>query len=136
MIFNCIREAEVAGRETTELGVSVSKYKGDPMAFYLKENMYKPLPDIITIKDSGIHGLGLFTKEDIPKGTYLGKIHFKLYGEWIRTPLGAFGNHSDDPTCEKFWDSLENGAGWYLRTKRDVKVNEELTWKYTLYEIK
>ena len=132
----CIRGTGVAGRETTELGVSVSKYKDEPMAFYSKEIMYKPLPDIITIKDSGIHGLGLFTKEDIPKGTYLGMIHFKLYGEWIRTPLGAFGNHSDDPTCEKFWDSLENGAGWYLRTKRDVKVNEELTWKYTLYEIK
>ena len=28
--------------------------------------MYKPLPDSLTIKDSGIHGLGLFAKEEIP----------------------------------------------------------------------
>ena len=53
----------------------------------------------------------------------------------MRTPLGAFGNHSDVPTCEKFWDSLENGAGWYLRTKRDVSEGEELTWIYTLYKV-
>ena len=97
--------------------------------------MYKPLPDTITIKDSGIHGLGLFAKEEISSGTVLGMIHFQFNGELMRTPLGAFGNHSDDPTCEKFWDSLENGAGWYLRTKRDIYEGEELTWTYTLYKV-
>ena len=96
---------------------------------------YKPLPDVVTIKDSGIHGLGLFAKEDIPSGSVLGMIHFMLHGETMRTPLGAFGNHSDDPTCEKFWDSLEYGAGWYIRTKRDVSEGEELTWTYTLYKV-
>ena len=97
--------------------------------------MYKPLPDTITIKDSGIHGLGLFAKEEIPSGTVLGMIHFQFNGELMRTPLGAFGNHSDDPTCEKFWDSLDSGAGWYLRTKRDINEGEELTWTYTLYKV-
>ncbi len=97
--------------------------------------MYKPLPDTITIKDSGIHGLGLFAKEEIPSGTVLGMIHFQFNGELTRTPLGAFGNHSDDPTCEKFWDSLDSGAGWYLRTKRDINEGEELTWTYTLYKV-
>ena len=97
--------------------------------------MYKPLPDILTIKDSGIHGLGLFAKENIPSGTVLGMIHFQFNGELMRTPLGAFGNHSDDPTCEKFWDSLDSGAGWYLRTKRDINEGEELTWTYTLYKV-
>ena len=96
---------------------------------------YKPLPDVVTIKDSGIHGLGLFAKTDIPKGVSLGMIHFQFNGELIRTPLGAFGNHSDVPTCEKFWDSLESGAGWYLRTKRDVIEGEELTWTYTIYKV-
>ena len=86
--------------------------------------MYRPLPNSVTIKDSDLHGLGLFATEDIPKGTPLGLIYFTLHGEVIRTPLGGFGNHSDDPTCEKFWESIpaEGGAGWYLRTKRDVKV--------------
>tara|TARA_B100000287_G_scaffold330506_1_gene315184 strand:+ start:85 stop:384 length:300 start_codon:yes stop_codon:yes gene_type:complete len=97
--------------------------------------VYKPLPDTITIKDSGIHGLGLFAKEEIPSGTVLGMIHFQFNGELTRTPLGAFGNHSDDPTCEKFWDSLDSGAGWYLRTKRDINEGEELTWTYTLYKV-
>ena len=97
--------------------------------------MYKPLPDTITIKDSGIHGLGLFAKEEISSGTVLGMIHFQFNGELMRTPLGAFGNHSDDPTCEKFWDSLDSGAGWYLRTKRDINEGEELTWTYTLYKV-
>ena len=69
--------------------------------------MYKPLPDSLTIKDSGIHGLGLFTKEVIPFGTVLGLIHFSFQGETIRTPLGAFGNHSDVPTCEKFQESFD-----------------------------
>ena len=96
---------------------------------------YKPLPDVVTIKDSGIHGLGLFAKIDIPSGSVLGMIHFNLNGETMRTPLGAFGNHSDAPTGDKFWDSLENGAGWYLRTKRDVSEGEELTWTYTLYKV-
>ena len=90
---------------------------------------------MITIKDSGIHGLGLFAKEEISSGTVLGMIHFQFNGELMRTPLGAFGNHSDDPTCEKFWDSLDSGAGWYLRTKRDIYEGEELTWTYTLYKV-
>ena len=60
--------------------------------------MYKPLPEMVTIKDSGIHGLGLFATDDISSGTILGMIHFEFHGETMRTPLGAFGNHSDDPT--------------------------------------
>ena len=38
--------------------------------------MYKPLPDFLTIKESPIHKLGLFTLEDISKGTNLGRSHF------------------------------------------------------------
>ena len=34
--------------------------------------MYKPLPDSLTIKPSGIDGLGLFAKEGIAQGTNLG----------------------------------------------------------------
>jgi len=102
--------------------------------------MYRPLPNSVTIKDSGIHGLGLFATEDISKGTPLGLIYFTLHGEIVRTPLGGFGNHSDDPTCEKFWDGANyacsfNNAGWHIRTKRDVKAGEELTWSYTLYNV-
>jgi len=97
--------------------------------------MYNPLPELVTIKDSGIHGLGLFATEDIPEGKMLGQIHFFVNGNIVRTPLGAFGNHSNNPNCMKFWDSLVDGAGWYIRTNRDIKAGEELTWIYTLYKI-
>ena len=95
--------------------------------------MYKPLPDNITIRDSGIHGLGLFAIEDIGYGTMLGKIHFPSNNpdEPYRTPIGAFGNHSDKPNCEKYWDH----SGWYIRTIRNIQDCQEITWKYTLYKI-
>jgi len=40
--------------------------------------MYKPLPDSLTIKQSGINGLGLFAKEDMAQGKNLGMTHLKL----------------------------------------------------------
>ena len=63
--------------------------------------MYRPLPDFLTIKNSEIEGLGLFATKDIPSGTNLGASHIKLYSQIIRTPLGAFYNHSTEPNCAK-----------------------------------
>jgi hypothetical protein len=40
--------------------------------------MYKPLPDSLTIKQSGINGLGLFAKENIGQGTNLGMSHVEI----------------------------------------------------------
>ena len=64
--------------------------------------MYRPLPDCVTIKNSPIHGLGLFATKKISQGTLIGKIHIWDISEpdsYARTPLGAFGNHSDTPNC-------------------------------------
>ena len=64
--------------------------------------MYKPLPNGITIKESPIEGLGLFATEKIPANTLIGKIQVPNKQEedgYLRTPLGGFGNHSDDPNC-------------------------------------
>ena len=59
--------------------------------------MYKPLPESLTIKQSGINGLGLFAKEGIAQGTNLGDDSLgKLNGDIIRTPLGGFINHAND----------------------------------------
>ena len=60
------------------------------------KNTYKPLPDSLTIKQSGINGLGLFAKEGIGQGTNLGTTHRKLKGEiWadLTSPYTHFGNH-------------------------------------------
>jgi len=90
---------------------------------------YRPLPESLTIKPSSIEGLGLFAIKTIPKNTDLGMIHFS-YGELIiRTPLGGFINHSDKPNCKK----LDLEDEWHLKTIKEIKKNEELTLKYTLY---
>jgi len=90
---------------------------------------YRPLPESLTIKPSSIDGLGLFATQTIPKNTDLGMIHF-TYGEIIiRTPLGGFINHSEKPNCKK----LDLEDEWHLKTIKEIKKNEELTLKYTLY---
>ena len=63
--------------------------------------MYRPLPDGLTIKHSPIEGLGLFSTIDIKKNTFIGVTHIRdeqFENKYIRTPLGGFYNHSDDPT--------------------------------------
>jgi SET domain-containing protein len=90
---------------------------------------YKPLPDSLTIKKSNIQGLGLFAVKTIAKNTDLGMIHFS-YGELlIRTPLGGFINHSLKPNCKK----LDLDQEWHLKTLVDIKKDDELTLKYTMY---
>ena len=63
--------------------------------------MYRPLPDGLTIKNSPIEGLGLFTNVDIKKNTFIGVTHIRdeqFENKYIRTPLGGFYNHSNEPT--------------------------------------
>ena len=98
--------------------------------------MYKPLPDYITIKESPINGLGLFATERITKGTLIGIIHHPdshAENGFIRTPLGGFGNHSNTPNCFKL---LMDGKTWWIGADKDIEVGEELTWRYTLYNVK
>ena len=93
--------------------------------------MYRPLPKSLTIKNSSIDGLGLFATADIPKKTSLGLSHIKVNGEYIRTPLGGFYNHSDIPNCETYI----KGEFMFLMTLKDIKSGEEITAEYTLYKI-
>jgi len=98
--------------------------------------VYKPLPEGITIRPSSIEGLGLFTIDKISKDTLIGRIHIPCEDEengYMRTPLGGFGNHSETPNCFKML--MEDGSYW-IGAKVDIEPDEELTWHYTLYEIK
>ena len=90
---------------------------------------YKPLPKNVTIKMSPIEGLGLFATDHIPEGTDLGTVLIPDGMDFIRTPLGGFGNHSNNPNCEKIWDR----GVWKIVTSRDIEPDEEITWSYTLY---
>ena len=105
--------------------------------------MYKPLPNNLRLGFSDIHDIGLFAKEDIPMGTNFGMSHLQFGKNIIRTPLGGFINHSDEPNCEKVKLTFTveedqpayNFNRWNLITIKDIKEGEELTLKYTFYKV-
>jgi len=116
------------------------------------KNTYKPLPDSLTIKPSGINGVGLFAQEDLAQETNLGMSHLELGKLIIRTPVGGFVNHSDEPNCVKSkvllthqeWNHLSDLPNtkyaldfkkWNLVVIKDIKKGEELTVQYTFYKI-
>ena len=84
----------------------------------------KPLPE--TIKQSSINGLGLFATQDIKDGTQLGITHILINDEIIRTPLGGFINHKDDPNCVR----ITVGNKSYLHTIKDINKAKNCL-KYT-----
>ena len=104
--------------------------------------MYNPLPQQLKIKNSPIHGSGLFARTEILKGTILGISHIShdLFPDgWIRTPLGGFYNHSITPNCELIGGTLESIPHYgtstrLLKTITDIKGGEELTCTYTLWK--
>ena len=93
---------------------------------------YKPLPPSCTIKQSDIHGLGLFATVFIPKSYNLGITHIKnndFEDGYIRTPLGGFFNHSTNPNCKV----VDDGRHLNLVTIVGIHPGEEITAFYTLY---
>ena len=106
--------------------------------------MYTPLPDSLTIKTSRVNGLGLFAKEAIPQATNFGMTHVELGEKILRTPLGGFINHANDPNCVKVELLMSNHDDpklkfdykkWNLVTIKDIKKDEEITLKYTFYNV-
>ena len=100
-----------------------------------EKNMYKPLPESLTIKQSGINGLGLFADQQIMQGTNLGVSHYKLNGDIIRTPLGGFINHSNTPNVVKVELKGNQHKKWNLVTLKDIEKGEEVTIRYTFYNV-
>ena len=105
--------------------------------YYRKKEglMYKPLPDSLTIKQSGIDGLGLFARHDLAPGTNLGMSHLKI-GDTIY--------HANEANCvkaelrmidEDIKGHEYNYKKWNLITSQDIKAGEELTVRYTFYNV-
>ena len=96
--------------------------------------MYKPLPKEVTIKESTIQGLGLFAVEDIKEGHTFGITHIpdtRFENSYIRTPLGGFINHSEEPNCKL----LPNENVLSLVAINDIPSETEITTKYSLYRL-
>ena len=105
--------------------------------------MYRPLPKELRLGFSDIHDIGVFAKEDIPTGINFGMTHIQISDTIVRTPLGGFINHKDNPNCEKvklYFTNEDkqpayNFSKWNLITIKDIKEGEELTLKYTFYGV-
>ena len=99
-------------------------------------NLYRPLPDFLTIRPSDIEGLGLFAVQPIEANTVLGVAHVRHAGfpqGWCRTPLGGWYNHSSDPNCILVNGILEGSNVKLLQALEDIPADTELTCTYTLY---
>lgn len=104
---------------------------------------YRPLPEYLTIGPSNIEGLGLIAVDNISSNVQMGITHIydpRFKDNFVRTPLGGFINHSDDPNCEILYEedsnTIERGLP-VIRTLNSIKPiskGEELTVKYKLYE--
>ena len=98
---------------------------------------YNPLPEYLAIGPSQIHGAGILATEDIPGEVVIGITHVydpNFQHDYIRTPLGGFINHSESPNCELIEDD-EDTDYKKLKTLHKIEQGEELTLKYSLYDI-
>lgn len=82
---------------------------------------------------SKIEGLGLFSLATIDKGVNLGITHSTdaITMQLFRTPLGGFVNHSERPNAK----IVDVQRFKYLYTLKDIQPLEEITVKYTMYEV-
>ncbi len=95
------------------------------------DNGFRPLPECLTISESEIEGLGLFSTQYVPKDIYLGVSHIQtqekgFHRNLIRTAIGSHINHSDEANCKL----IEHGNLFFLKTIAEISPEEELTLFY------
>jgi SET domain-containing protein len=122
--------------------------------------MYRPLPNQLTIKNSEIEGLGLFSEIKISKNSFIGVTHIRnesFPNSYIRTPLGGFYNHSKNPNIIKLGTDILPGFEFgksissnlissinkkdqkksnylFLVSLKDIDPGQELVAEYTFYQ--
>lgn len=106
---------------------TVSENKKDQM------KMPKEWLSSYSLRESPIHGIGIFASHDFKMGQIIGPARI----DYKRTPFGRFINHHPNPNC--FFDYTNNND-IYLFSIRDIKGcvagdhGEELTVNYRDYE--
>ena len=108
----------------------------------IKDSNWRPLPNFLTIKQSAIEGLGLFTTDFIKKGTDLGITHVfdpRFHDNYLRLPLGAFVNHHEIPNCKAVFreEDEELGKVKHIRivTLNNIAKGTEITVKYVINKL-
>jgi len=91
--------------------------------------VYKPLPDGLYVSNSDIAGQGLFTNRKLEVGTELGLSHKMIDDNLLRTPLGGFINHSEEPNVQKY----QIGNDYFIKVIKEINPGEEITLKYNWY---
>jgi len=83
----------------------------------------------LVIRESPIHGLGVFAAEDIPAHTDLGAAQIaEPLGDYQITKLGKHHNHSSQPTC---YNKMAAGTR-NLYPNTDLRAGDEITVDYTM----
>ena len=103
------------------------------MSNFVKLKTFEPLSSSLTIKNSPIHGLGLFAIAEITSETELGISHVKddrFSHGYIRTPLGGFFNHSIMPNCKAVYD----GDFIKIITVTNINSGDEITVDYRKHD--
>ena len=87
------------------------------------DNKYK-------VGKSKIQGKGVFSKQDLKPGDYIGKVHTinELYKDYDFTDLGRNHNHSENPNAQNTLIGNER----HLFAIKPIKKGEELTTNYRL----
>lgn len=95
---------------------------------------YLPLIEGLTIKESPIHGLGLYAIKHFAAATRLGITHVRderFPNGYSRTPLGGFYNHNgDDPNCVV----VDEGDFRVMYTLEELQPGTEVTVRYKFYD--
>ena len=90
-----------------------------------EENPYRPLPEGLFIEESKSRD-----KVYLLIGLYIGTRILDWPSMLVRTPLGGFINHSDEPNCMR----VQKDNRWNLLTIANILPGEELTLRYTMYK--
>ncbi len=102
-----------------------------------KDYNYSPLPSSFSIGESVIDGLGIHTTRAVESGEVFfdRETHTQLPGEegqLLRSGLGSFINHSDDPNFTLYKSAPDENdiVQYFLKSLRVVYRFEEVTLNY------
>lgn len=95
--------------------------------------MQYELGELVCLKDSDIQGVGLFAKQDIPKGSFIHYTHAyrPIHKDWVNfTPNYKYNHSKTKENCEVVLDN----EVMKMLTLRRIREGEELLVDYAKNE--